>query len=495
VKNQAQLIAYVDRLPGGTFRDLRQLLNGSLREVFAGVHVLPFFHPIDGADAGFDPIDHSQVDSRLGTWADVAALAGDVDVMVDLIVNHVSRHSPRFQDYDARGGESPYAGMFLTYERVFPHGARESDLAALNTIRPGLPFTVHDAAHGARLLLWTTFTSDQIDIDVTHPQGRHYLTEVLTRFRDAGITVIRLDAVGFAIKKAGTSCFMIRETFAFIDELTAQARAMGMEVLVEVHGHPDDQSAVAGHVDWVYDFALPPLVLHTLYTRNAEALNRWLRIRPTNAVTVLDTHDGIGVTDVDRDSRRPDGDSLLARAAIDALIDTIDQRSRGESREASGAAASNVDVSQINCTFYDALGRRDNEYLIARAIQCFVPGIPQIYYVGLLAGTNDMALLRRTRVGRDINRRYYAAADVEEALARPVVRSLLALLHLRNTHPAFAGTFRILPATPDRLALAWTHDDNEVRLDVDLAAMTASITDSGPGGTAVRWHNELEAHA
>ena len=495
MKNQAQLIAYVDRLPGGTFRDLRQLLNGPLREVFGGVHVLPFFHPIDGADAGFDPIDHSQVDRRVGTWADVAALATDVDVMADLIVNHVSRHSPRFQDYDARGGESAYAGMFLTYGRVFPHGARESDLTALHTIRPGLPFTVHDAAHGARLLLWTTFTSDQIDIDVTHPQGRQYLAEVLSRFRDAGITVIRLDAVGFAIKKAGTSCFMLPETFAFIDELTAQARGIGIEVLVEVHGHPDDQLAVARHVDWVYDFALPPLVLHTLYTRNVEALSRWLGIRPTNAVTVLDTHDGIGVTDVDRDSRHPGDEPLLPRAAIDALIETIEERSRGESREASGAAASNVDASQINCTFYDAVGRRDHEYLIARAIQCFVPGIPQIYYVGLLAGTNDMPLLRRTRVGRDINRRYYTAADVEEALARPVVRSLLALLRLRNTHPAFAGTFRTLSTTADRLALAWTDGDEMARLDVDFAAMTASITCSGTNGTAVTWHNQLEAHA
>jgi sucrose phosphorylase len=493
VKNQVQLIAYVDRLPGGTFRDLRQLLNGPLREVFGGVHVLPFFHPIDGADAGFDPIDHSQVDPRLGRWADVAALAADVDVMADLIVNHVSRQSPRFQDFDTRGGNSPYAGMFLTYDRVFPRGAHGADLLALHTIRPALPFTVHDSAQGTRLLLWTTFTSDQIDIDVTHPQGRQYLTEVLTRFRDAGITVIRLDAVGFAIKKAGTSCFMIPETFAFIDELTARARAMGIDVLVEVHGHPDDQIAVARHVDWVYDFALPPLVLHTLYTRNAEALRRWLGIRPTNAVTVLDTHDGIGVEDVDRDSRHPDDEPLLPRAAIDALIDTIGTRSRGESREASGAAASNVDASQINCTFYDALGRRDNEYLIARAIQCFVPGIPQIYYVGLLAGTNDMTLLRRTRVGRDINRRYYTAADVEEALARPVVRSLLALLRLRNTHPAFAGTFRALATAADRLEMTWTHGDNLARLDVDLTAMTVSITGSGPSGIAVTWHNQLEA--
>ena len=486
MKNQAQLIAYVDRLPGGTFRDLRQLLDGPLNGAFGGVHVLPFFHPIDGADAGFDPIDHTEVDRRVGTWVDVAALAANREVMADLIVNHVSRLSPRFQDFDRRGHDSPYAGMFLTCSRVFPEGARESDLLALHTIRPELPFTVHDTAHGTRLLLWTTFTRDQIDIDVTHPEGRRYLADVLARFHDAGIATIRVDAVGFAIKKAGTSCFMIPETFAFIDELTAQARALGMEVLVEVHGHPDDQIAVARHVDRVYDFALPPLVLHTLYTRDPAALTRWLSIRPNNAVTVLDTHDGIGVRDAD---------PLLPQSAIETLIDTIDQRSGGESRQASGAAASNVDAAQVNCTFYDALGRRDNEYLIARAIQCFVPGIPQVYYVGLLAGGNDMALLQRTRVGRDINRRYYAAADLQQALARPVVQSLLALLRFRNTHPAFAGTFEAVATTPDRLTLTWTNGTDVARLNVDLAAMTASITASGTGGHAAAWRTSFEAQA
>ena len=202
---------------------------------------------------------------------------------------------------------------------------------------------------------------------------------------------------------------MIPETFAFIADLTAQAHALGMEVLVEVHGHYQDQIDVARQVDWVYDFALPPLVLHTLYTRDASRLMRWLEIRPRNAVTVLDTHDGIGVLDVDARSRGRDAPGLLDRTDIDALVETIHERSRGESRLASGSAASNVDSYQINCTFYDALGRRDDEYLVARAIQCFVPGIPQIYYVGLLAGSNDMDLLRRTGVGRDINRHYYTA--------------------------------------------------------------------------------------
>ena len=497
MKNEAQLIAYADRLPGGTFRDLHRLLNGPFAGAFGGIHVLPFFHPIDGADAGFDPIDHTQVDSRLGTWDDVAALAAHTDVMADVIVNHVSRHSPRFLDYEARGDASPYAGLFLTFDRVFPHGARESDLAALHTPRPSLPFTKHESAHGGQELLWTTFTSDQIDIDVQHPEGRRYLADVLTRLHDAGIRAIRLDAVGYAVKKAGTSCFMITETFAFIADFTAQARGLGMDVLVEVHGHYQEQIDVARRVDWVYDFALPPLVLHTLYTRDVSRLMHWLEIRPRNAVTVLDTHDGIGVRDVDGDRRR-NAPGLLEQQHIDSLVDTIHERSGGESRHASGNAASNVDSSQINCTFYDALGRRDDEYLIARAIQCFMPGIPQVYYVGLLAGGNDIELLRRTSVGRDINRHYYTASELEQQMKRPVVQSLLALLRLRNTHSAFQGTFQAAAPAADRMVLAWTHGSAFARLEIDLTAMLAVITcsreDAGADGKTT-WHSSLQARA
>jgi sucrose phosphorylase len=497
MKNEAQLITYADRLPGGTFRDLQRLLEGPFAGAFGGVHVLPFFHPIDGADAGFDPIDHTQVDPRLGTWDDVAALAAHTHVMADVIVNHVSRHSPQFLDYDARGDASPYAELFLTFDRVFPHAARESELAALHTPRPSLPFTKHESRRGKQSLLWTTFTSDQIDIDVEQPEGRRYLSSVLARLHDAGVRAIRLDAVGYAIKKAGTSCFMIPETFAFIAGLTAQARALDMGVLVEVHGHHQDQIAVARQVDWVYDFALPPLVLHTLYTRDVSHLMRWLEIRPRNTVTVLDTHDGIGVKDVDGDRRR-DAPGLLDRHHIDSLIETIHERSRGESRLASGGAASNVDASQINCTFYDALGRRDTEYLVARAIQCFVPGIPQIYYVGLLAGSNDIERLRRTGVGRDINRHHYTSGELQDALARPVVQAQLALLRIRNTHPAFQGTFDAAAPSADRMSLTWRNGTEFARLEVNLTDIHAVITCSHAGAEplgAVTWRSSLEARA
>jgi sucrose phosphorylase len=497
MKNQAQLITYAARLPGGTFRDLQQLLEGPFAGAFGGVHVLPFFHPIDGADAGFDPIDHTQVDPRLGTWEDVAALAARTDIMADVIVNHVSRRSPQFLDYAARGQASPYAGLFLTYDRVFPDGAREPDLAALQTPRPSLPFTKHATARGEQALLWTTFTSDQIDIDVQHPEGRRYLADVLSRLHAAGIRAIRLDAVGYAIKKAGTSCFMIPETFAFIADLTAQAHALGMDVLVEVHGHHQEQIDVARQVDWVYDFALPPLMLHAMYTRDVSRLMGWIDIRPQNAVTVLDTHDGIGIRDVDEAPRR-NAPGLLDRQQIDSLIETIHERSRGESRLASGGAASNVDSSQINCTFYDALGRRDVEYLIARAFQCFVPGIPQIYYVGVLAGGNDIEQLRRTGVGRDINRHAYSSEELQHELKRPIVQAQLALLRLRTTHPAFQGTFHAAASAAGRMALAWRNGAEFARLEVNLTDMYADITCSRPGaGTdgVVAWQSSVEERA
>ena len=478
MKNRVQLIAYVDRLSGGGgLREFQQLLDGPLSGLFSGVHLLPFFSPIDGADAGFDPIDHSAVDPRLGSWDDVRAIGKQTDIMADLIVNHVSVGSPQFVDFQKRGDESPYAGMFLTCGRVFPSGARESDLLRIYRPRPGLPFTKMRIGDGTERLLWTTFTAEQVDIDVRDSEARRYLENILDRFRDAGIRTIRLDAAGYAIKKPGTSCFMIPETFAFIGELTELARTRGIEALVEIHSHYLEQIEIAKRVDWVYDFALPPLVLHALYTGDAHRLKHWLGISPRNAVTVLDTHDGIGVIDAGPDKTGPGGaPGLLTAEEIDDMVETIHARSVGQSRQATGAAASNLDLYQVNCTYYDALGRRDNEYLIARALQFFAPGVPQVYYTGLLASTNDMDLLRRTGVGRDINRHYYTRAEVEERLATPVVRSLLELIRFRNSHPAFAGTFHLLPCGDNAIHIEWRHRECRARLEVDLATASAVIT-------------------
>ena len=477
MRNQVQLITYVDRLTGGGIKELQSLLNGPLAGVFGGVHLLPFFHPIDGADAGFDPIDHTLVDPRLGDWNDVRALSHDVEIMADLIVNHVSRESAQFQDFRDKGAQSAYAGLFLSYDRVFPGGAREADLLRIYRPRPGLPFTVYSLKNGEARLLWTTFTPQQLDIDVHHPQGKAYLAAILKSFHEAGIGVIRLDAAGYAIKRPGTNCFMIPETFAFIAKLAEQARALGIETLVEIHSHHLKQVEIAKHVDRVYDFALPPLILHALFKADARPLKHWLGMSPRNAVTVLDTHDGIGVIDVGADAADPKNlPGLLAPAEIDELVETMHARSGGQSRKATGAAASNLDLYQVNCTYYDALGRRDLEYLIARAIQFWSPGVPQVYYVGALGGVNDMDLLARSGVGRDINRHYYTAAEVEGAVRKPMVRALLALIRFRNQHPAFGGKFTVEESGDSALSLIWRSGHDWARLAVDLAKPGAVVT-------------------
>lgn len=482
MKNQVQLITYVDRLSGGGVAALQEQLTGPLN-VFGGAHLLPFFPPIDGADAGFDPIDHTQVDPRLGNWDDVRRLGGTVELMADLIVNHVSRDSPQFQDFVQNGSKSRYAGMFLTLGRVFPNGAKEADLLRVYRPRPGLPFSSVTLRTGESRLLWTTFTPQQVDIDVRHPDGNAYLEAILDQFQKAGIKAIRLDAAGYAIKKAGTSCFMIPETYAFIAELAEKARARGIESLVEIHSHYLQQVEIAKRVDRVYDFALPPLVLHALFKGDSRYLKKWLAISPRNAITVLDTHDGIGVIDVGADAADPDArPGLLDPKEIDDLVETIHARSNGQSRQATGAAASNLDLYQVNCTFYDALGRCDTEYLIARAIQFFAPGIPQVYYVGLLAGTNDMDLLARSGVGRDINRHHYTRSEVEAAVAKPMVRSLMELIRFRNGHPAFNGQFELESSSDQALALVWKNGSDWARLSVYLARPTAFLEFTSASG-------------
>jgi len=475
MRNGVQLIAYADRFGGGGIPTVRDLLTGPLEGVFTGVHLLPFYTPYDGADAGFDPVDHSSVDPRLGTWADVAALASTHDVTADLIVNHISDESPEFRDFLENGDGSPYAGMFLERDDVFPGGSTDEEIAAIYRPRPTDPFTTVETANGRRRSMWTTFTPHQVDIDVRNPTARRYLSDVLDRFADAGITQVRLDAVGYAVKTRGTSCFMTLDTFAFIEELCAEVSDDDMTSLLEIHSHYLDQIAMAKRTDRVYDFALPPLILHALSSGSAIHLKQWLEISPRNAVTVLDTHDGIGVVDVG-----PTGDrqGLLSSQDIDMLVDGIHSSTHGESLLATGESASNLDLYQVNSTYYSAVGCDDDLYLLARLIQFLAPGIPQVYYAGLLAARNNMALLEATGVGRDINRPYYTESQIADQLQRPVVRHLLDMARWRNARQAFGGEFHLGAGSDSELHLGWTSGSASIEARIDLSTATFVVDDT-----------------
>lgn len=465
MKNQIQLITYVDRIACKNIIELDQLLTNELDGLFGGVHILPFFYPIDGEDAGFDPINHKKVDPRLGDWSNIKKLSNSTEIMADLIVNHMSADSVEFKDFVEKGENSPYASLFLTYDKVFPKGATEKNLLQIYRPRPGFPFTKFKLADGSQKLVWTTFTQKQIDIDVFSEGGNAYLEEILAIYQQAGIKMIRLDAAGYAIKKAGTSCFMIPETFDFIDELTQKARAKGIAVLVEIHSFYKTQIEIAKKVDFVYDFALPVLVLDTLFNADATNLKKWLQIAPRNVVTVLDTHDGIGIVDV---ASEGDEDGLIPDNVLDNIVNKMHANSEGRSLKATGAAASNLDLYQVNCTYFEALGSNEVSYLMARAIQFFVPGIPQVYYVGLFGDENDMELLAKTNVGRDINRHYYTKEEIQKKTASSLFEKLSQLMKLRNTHPAFNGEFNLEESSAKYLEIKWVLNTESIQLKMDL---------------------------
>lgn len=479
--DSVHVITYPDRVAGG-LRGLCDLLDGPLKETFGGIHLLPFFAYIDGADAGFDPTDHREVDPRIGSWADVGELAVRADLCCDLIVNHISVDSPWSRDVLERGDASPHAGMLLTYDSVFPEGAREADLLAIYRPRPGNPFTMMTMA-GKPRLLWTTFTPSQIDVDVRFPGTWEYLREVMQRMAEHGAHTIRLDAVGYMAKTPGTSCFLTDDALDAIDRLNEEAHGLGLQTLAEVHAPQHQVQRLAAHVDHVYDFALPPLILHAIHSGDVDPLLAWLDSRPANCVTVLDTHDGIGVIDVGADPTDPDSRGLLRPDQIDALVEAIHDASGGISRRATGAAASNLDLYQVNCTWYDAVGHDDARMCLSRLLQLLVPGVPHVYYVGLLAGRGDLALLEKTGNGRDVNRHIYQPDEIEQALSSTVVRALVFMIRLRGDHPAFSGTpAHAADPVPGSLLLWWQNGEHRVHLQADPKQATFTLTWSTPAG-------------
>jgi sucrose phosphorylase len=213
------------------------------------------------------------------------------------------------------------------------------------------------------------------------------------------------------------------------------------------------------------------LVLHALTSGSSRRLKAWLRKCPRKQITTLDTHDGIGVVDVA---------DLMSPDEIRSTVEHLYRHGSNVKEIYSGPDYQNLDVYQVNCTYYSALGCDDDAYLAARTLQFFAPGIPQVYYVGLLAGENDIELVERTRLGRNINRHNYTLEEVREQVKKPVVQRLLRLMEFRNSYPAFGGGFSIEKARDNELILSWTRRKHRALARVDLRTFDAEITYSDP---------------
>jgi sucrose phosphorylase len=309
--------------------------------------------------------------------------------------------------------------------------------------------------------VWCTFSEEQIDLDIHSETGRRYILENMNYLADQGAVLIRLDAFAYVTKKAGTSCFFLEpEIWDILGDYREVMSRRGVELLPEIHEHYSIPMKLSQKGYGIYDFALPMILLHGLYSGRADRLGAWLSQCPEHQFTTLDTHDGIGVVDVA---------DLLTPEEINETCEALYERGSNLNRRYSSQEYNNLDIYQINCTYYSALGEDDQAYLLARAVQFFAPGIPQVYYVGMLAGSNDIDLVEKTMNGRDINRHGYSLEEIEGEIKRPVVVRLIQMMKFRNSDPAFSGKCEMVQSSPEGiLEIIRTGSNSIVRLLADL---------------------------
>jgi len=463
LRNAVQLICYPNRI-GRNLADLNTVLDKHFSDAIGGVHILPFFP--SNADGGFSPLTHKEVDPDFGTWDDIERISAKFDLCTDLTVNHISDESEEFKDFLKNGYDSEYADLFVHVDRFGE--ISPDDLAKIHIRKEKEPFRKITFANGGEDRVWCTFTEQQIDLNYESELTYQLMENYISFLTSKGVKLLRLDAFGYTTKRIGTSCFLVEpEVYRILDWINDVAYRHGAECLPEVHDHTSFQYAISRRNMHPYGFALPPLLLYSLLDANSVYLKNWLRMCPRNMVTVLDTHDGICI---------PDVEGVLPDDKIKVLIDNIDARSADPIMRRSAANIHSVGaIYQLTCTFYDALMRNDDAYIAARAIQFFTPGIPQVYYVGALAGCNDNELLEATGEARDINRHFYSLEEVDEAIEQPVVQRLLSLMKFRSSYPAFDGHFELNYSNDSSVSMAWRHGDHYCRLFVDLNFKTTRI--------------------
>jgi len=473
VKNKVQLITYPDSM-GGNLKMLYEVLESQFPDVFqGGIHILPPF-PSSG-DRGFAPLTYLDIEPAFGSWTDIRRLGKKYDILLDMMVNHISAKSEYFLDFLEKGRESEHADLFIPAEKIWPDTEPRIEEIEKIFLRRDEPFSYFTIKHTGEVeKIWTTFgktdPSEQIDLDIHSAATRKLLSDFLKNFSENQVKIVRLDAVGYVIKKPGTSCFFVEpEIYEFLEWISKTAQALGIELLPEVHAHYTTQYKLAEKGYWIYDFILPYVVLDAMIKRSSKDLYTYLRDRPEKQFTMLDCHDGVPV--------KPDMNDLYKSDEARSLVDICIERGGNLSLIYSPKHKDEdgFDVHQIRGTYYSLLDCDDDAYIAARAIQFFVPGIPQVYYVGLLAGENDSAALKAGGDGRVINRHNYSVEEIEQHAQKEVVRRLVRLIHFRNSYPAFAGEFIAADGGEDEIHLSWKNEEKFCELEIDLKKFEISI--------------------
>ena len=483
------LITYGDQLHQAGEKPLHTLgtfCSQHLNGIISGIHILPFYPWT--SDDGFSVKDYREVDPALGDWNDLSPMQAHFRLMFDGVINHISSESEWFQAFlkdDAR-----YSDYFIVVED-------SPDLSKV--VRPrALPLlTTFDTPSGEKRV-WTTFSEDQIDLNYQNPEVLLEIIEILLLYVERGATFLRLDAIAYLWKEIGTSCIHLPQTHAVIQLLRAvlDEAAPYVQLITETNvPHADNVSYFGdgtNEAQLVYNFALPPLILHTLRTGDAQALSHWAKglTLPSNRTTFfnfLASHDGIGLNPVR---------GILSSDDIDALVEkTLEHGGLVSYKHNSDGSQSPY---ELNINYFDALSnpqsgeplqRQTDRFIAAQAIMLSFLGVPGIYFHSLFGSRGWREGVALTGRNRTINRQKFDLPTFEHELNDPaslrnqVFHRYAQLLQARKATPAFDphGSQHILECGEAIFALLRRSPDGNQRV-----LCLYNISDQ-PRDAAVNW--------
>lgn len=418
-------------------RVLREFCQKWLGNSVTWIHILPFFPWT--SDDGFSVLDYSSVNQALGDWDDISAVATDYRLMADLVLNHCSSRSAWFENF--KQGVDPGRGYFFTAEPSFDVSRvvrpRTSDLTMpVKTVQ-------------GEQQIWCTFSHDQVDFDFSNPAVLLEFIKIIRLYLDRGVRIFRLDAVAFTWKRSGTTCINLPEAHDLVRLLRALIEWVQPDavIITETNVPNIENLAYFGQRDeahCIYNFALPPLLIHTLVEADSSRITRWLMSMPpailgTTYFNFLASHDGVGLRPVE---------GLLSEGELDSMIDQLQENGALLSwREHADGSRT---VYEVNVSLFDAF-RRPGEttdmtlqrMVLAHAILLGLEGVPAIYLHSFVATNNDLCRVANTGHNRSINRRQWALDELTELLNDPqtqhaqCLQAIKKLIEVRQEQSAF----------------------------------------------------------
>lgn len=440
-EKDSYLITYGNTFVDGEHKPLDLLcdfLHREIKGVTSGVHVLPYF-PYT-SDDGFAVVDYLAVDSALGAWEDIGRISDDFRLMSDLVINHCSSQSKMFNAY--LQGHKPY-------DKFFFEASPDDELSYVVRPRAHPLLRPVETVNGLRHV-WCTFSHDQVDFNFSNPEVLMEFLRILRFHIDHGVRVFRLDAVAFLWKEVGTSSIHLKQTHEIIRVLRVLADYCEetLTLITETNVPNAENLSYFGNQNEahiVYNFSLPPLLLHGLLNGTSKQLNAWQMTMPPaqKGCTYLNftaSHDGIGL--------RP-AEGLLSEDEISNLIDTVIGFGGLVSMRKTNDGSQRP--YEINVSLYDALkGTVDGEdewnaqrFLCSQIIAMGLEGIPAFYIHSMLATSNDFDGVEKTNHNRAINRHRWYYPELLSLLDNPASRQALVLAEMkrliktRTQQPAF----------------------------------------------------------